>query len=113
MLAAQVLGLPSMLGVHGLWPLYVLLAALPTVPLVMFRGWLLESPRWLLQKAQKDATQVSVAKTTLAQLRGKAGDENGVDQELNFMIGGIAGGTGPRTSASNGGPCGDLGLTIC
>ena len=68
MLIAQVVGLPSLMGRPGVWPLYLSLGLLPAAGQFLLTPHLPESPRWLA--AQPDTRAQEEAAQALALLRG-------------------------------------------
>jgi len=81
MLAAQVAGLPAVLGSREFWPVYLALAALPAAVLLLMQGFLPESPRWLLGQSGREEE----AEQAIAWLRQEPARSLAVQQELSFL----------------------------
>jgi len=113
MLGAQVIGLPSLLGTRQLWPIFVLISAVPWLFSTLLHGRLLESPHWLVRQG---AWKAEAAQEIIAQLRGLPMDDPAVEQELEFLLTQSLGQTGarrPSLAKALQDPGVASGLTVC
>eukprot|EP00967_Tisochrysis_lutea_P046025 scaffold55839_cov23-Tisochrysis_lutea.AAC.2 len=81
-LLAQILGLPAVFGHGHWWSMYLLLPLIPSGCQLLLQDRIVESPRWLASRSDKDAMQ---AQAVLAHLRGEEVDSLAVIQELDMM----------------------------
>jgi hypothetical protein len=82
MLLAQVLGLEFILGTEEWWPLYMMIITIPSLPLVMVQGRMVESPVWL---ANRSPLEQAVGRKILAELREKPVDSQEIIDEFESM----------------------------
>lgn len=87
MMLAQVAGLPGVMGNSDWWPRYMLLPVVPALIMLVFRGRLLESPRWLARSGV--VGNAAQAREVLAVLRAENIDDNPrLDKEVEMLTAG-------------------------